>query len=62
MGPGTEANTTVRAGGEVPAVAAFAVEADEPAATRALAHPVAEVGGVHAFNVGAADCVRRDPC
>jgi len=37
MGPSTETNTTVGLGGEVTAVAAFAVEADEPAATWALA-------------------------
>ena len=47
---------TVGFGGEVTAVAAFAVEADESAAVRALAYPVPEVGGVHAFNVGAAKC------
>jgi hypothetical protein len=62
MGPGAETDTTVRPGREVTAVAAFAVEADEPAATRALAYPVPEVGGVHVFNVGAPSCVRRDPC
>ena len=56
-----EMEATVGRGGEVTAVAAFAVEADEPAAVRALAYPVPEVGVVHAFNVGAARCARRDP-
>jgi hypothetical protein len=56
-----EAETTVLLGGEVTAVATFAVEAYEPAAVRALAYPVPEVGLVHAFNVGAARWVRRDP-
>jgi hypothetical protein len=42
------------------AVAAFAVEADDAAAVRALAYPVPEVGVVHAFNVGAARCAWLD--
>jgi hypothetical protein len=56
-----EAETTAWLGGEVTAVAIFAVEADESAAGRALAYPVPEVGVVHAFNVGAARCARSDP-
>jgi hypothetical protein len=46
--------TTVGLGGEVTAVAAFAVEEDAAAAVRALA----EVGVVHVFNLAAAECAR----
>jgi hypothetical protein len=56
-----EMDATVGLGGEVTAVAAFAVKADESAAVRALSYPVPEVGAVHAFNVGATKCARRDP-
>jgi hypothetical protein len=56
-----EEEATVWLGGEVTAVATFAVEADESAAFRALAYPVPEVGVIHAFNVGAARYARRDP-
>lgn len=56
----TEAEATVRSGGEMPAEAALAVEADAPAAVRAIAYPVPKVGGVHACNVGAAECARLD--
>jgi hypothetical protein len=56
-----EMNATVGLGGEVTAVKAFAVEANEPAAVRALAYPVPEVGVKHAVKVGAASCVPRDP-
>lgn len=56
-----EMDATVGLGGEVTAVAAFAVEADEPTAVRALAYPVPEVGVVHAFNVGGASCAPPDP-
>ena len=53
----TKMEATVGLGGEVTAVAAFAVEEDAPEAVRALA----EVGVVHVFNVGAAKCARPDP-
>jgi hypothetical protein len=53
--------TTVRLGGVVTAVLALAVETDAPAAVRALAYPIPEVGLVHALNVGAARYARRDP-
>jgi hypothetical protein len=61
MGCCTEVEATVRLGGEVTAVLAVAVEADEPAALRALAYPVPKVGLVHSFNVRAAKCGWRDP-
>ena len=38
-----EMDATVELGGEMAAVAAFAVEANESAAARALAYPVLEV-------------------
>jgi hypothetical protein len=56
-----EMETTVGRRGEVTAVAAFAVEANEPAAVRAPAYPVPEVGVVHGFKVGGASCVPPDP-
>jgi hypothetical protein len=56
-----EMEATVGRRGEVPAVAAFAVEANEPAAVRALAYPVPEVGAVHAFKVGGASGAPPDP-
>jgi hypothetical protein len=52
---------TVGPGGEVPAVAVFAVEANEPAAVRAFAYPVPEVGVEHAFKVGRAGGAPPDP-
>jgi hypothetical protein len=57
----TKMESTVGLGGEVTAVATFAVEANEPAAVRTLAHPVPEVGVVHAFTVGGASRARLDP-
>ena len=56
-----EAEAAVRLGGEVTAVTTFAVQADAPAAVRAVAYPVPEVGAMHAFNLGAARCFRDDP-
>ena len=56
-----EADATVRLGGEMTAVTAFAVQANAPAALRAVAYPVPEVGAMHAFNLGAAGWARRDP-
>ena len=53
----TKMEATVGLGGEVTAVAAFAVEEDAPAAVRALA----EVGVMHVFNVGVARCGRPNP-
>ena len=52
---------SVRLGGEVTAVLAVAVQADTPAAVRAFAYPVPEVGVVHAFKVGGASCAPPDP-
>jgi hypothetical protein len=60
-GRGAEAYAAVRLGGEVTAVPSFAVQADAPAAVRAVAHPVPEVGTMHVFNLGAGTCARRDP-
>ncbi len=53
----TKMEATVGLGGEVTAVAAFAVEEDTPAAVRALA----EVGVVHVFSVGPAERALHDP-
>jgi hypothetical protein len=57
----TEVKATVGSGSEVTAVGTVAVEIDEPAATRALASPLSEVGADHAFKVGAAECAQPDP-
>lgn len=51
-----EMEATVGRRGEVRAVAAFAVEANEPAAAGARAYPVPDVGVDHAFKVGGASC------
>ena len=56
-----EADAAVRLGGEVTAVTTIAVQADAPAAVRAVAYSVPEVGAMHPFNLGAARCARRDP-
>lgn len=56
-----EMEATVRRRGEVTAVAAFAVEANEPAAAGALVYQVPDVGVDHAFKVGGASCAPPDP-
>ena len=56
-----EMEATVGRRGEVTAVAALAVEANEPTAVRALAYPVPEVGVDHAFKVGGASCAPPAP-
>jgi len=55
-----EMEATVGRRGEVTAVLAVAVEADEPVAVRAFAYPVPEVGVVHGFKVGGTSCAPPD--